>query len=127
MNLTLIVGILVIATMPGLAHAQSAVTNADAQQLVDTITRDPDKSQAFCDSVKLYNQMDTAQQLGQNTDEMNQKMGELTEKLGPEWSTLMNASHDVDLDTRAGLETAVTIQATIDALNKLCPPVHTRD
>jgi hypothetical protein len=39
-----------------------------------------------------------------------------------QWSTLISACRDADLNTRAGLETAATVQTTIDALNNLCGP-----
>jgi len=40
---------------------------------------------------------------------------------GPEWSTQINAYVDADLN--AGLEIAVTVQATIDGLNNLWIPL----
>ena len=120
MDLKLIVASLVIATTSGWALAQSAVTNEDAQQLVDTISGDQDKTQTYCDIVKLRDQIGQADQRGGSTDELNQQMGKLDEKLGPEWSAFVTAYRDVELNTRAGLETAVTVQTTIDALNKLC-------
>jgi hypothetical protein len=126
MNVKLMVGILVIAAMPGWAQAQSAVTNEDAQQLVDTISGAQDKSQAYCDIIKLGDQIDQADQRGETTDKLNQKMDTLTEKLGPEWSALMSAYRDVDLNTKGGLETAATMQTTIETLNKLCGPAPPR-
>ena len=120
MNLKLIVGSLLIATAPGWALARSAITNEDAQQLVDTISGDQDKTQTYCDIVKLRDQIGQADQRGGSTDELNQQMGKLDEKLGPEWSAFVTAYRDVELNTRAGLETAVVVQTTIDALNTLC-------
>jgi hypothetical protein len=120
MDLKLIVASLVIATTWKWALAQSAVTNEDAQQLVDTISGDQDKTQTYCDIAKLRDQIAQADQRGASTDELNQQMGNLDEKLGPEWSAFVTAYRDVELNTRAGLETAVTVQTTIDALNTLC-------
>ena len=57
MDLKLIVASLVIATTSGWALAQSAVTNEDAQQLVDTISGDQDKTQTYCDIAKLRDQI----------------------------------------------------------------------
>jgi hypothetical protein len=54
--------------MPGWARAQSAVTNEDAQQLVDTISGDQDKSQAYCDMMKLDDQIEDANRSGENTE-----------------------------------------------------------
>ena len=123
MVLKLIVASLVIATTSGWALAQSAVTNEDAQQLVDMISGDQDKTQTYCDIVKLRDQIGQADLRGGSTDELNQQMGKLDEKLGPEWSAFVTAYRDVELNTRAGLETAVTVSTTIDALNTLCGPV----
>ena len=120
MDLKLIVASLVIATTSGWALAQSAVTNEDAQQLVDTISGDQDKTQTYCDIAKLRDQIGQADLRGGSTDELNQQMGKLDEKLGPEWSAFVTAYRGVELNTRAGLETAVVVQTTINALNTLC-------
>ena len=48
-----------------------------------------------------------------NTDELKRQMDELTQKLGPEYAALMAAYRDMDLDTKSGLETGATVQATI--------------
>jgi hypothetical protein len=126
MNLKLIVGSLVIATAPGWALAQSAITNQDAQQLVDAISGDQDKTQAYCDVMKLDDQIEQANERGASTDELKQRLKGLDEKLGAEWSALITAYRDVDLNTKAGLETAVTVQTTIDRLNNLCAPLPSR-
>ena len=126
MNLKLIVGSLVIATAPGWAVAQSAITNQDAQQLVETISGDQDKAQAYCDIMKLDGQIEQANERGASTDELKQQLKGFDEKLGAEWSALITAYRDVDLNTRAGLETAVTVQTTIDRLNSLCAPLPSR-
>ena len=49
-------------------------------------------------------------------------MDESTQKLGPEYATLMAAYKDMDLNTKAGLATGATVQAVIVALGKLCGP-----
>ena len=126
MNLKLIVGSLVIATAPGWAAAQSAITNQDAQQLVETISGDQDKAQAYCDIMKLDDQIAQANERGAGTDELKQQLKGLEEKLGVEWSTLITAYRDVDLNTRAGLETAAVLQTAINRLNSLCGPLPRR-
>jgi len=126
MNLKLIVGSLVIATAPGWALAQSAITNQDAQQLVDAISGDQDKAQAYCDIMKLDDQIEQANERGASTEELKQQLKGFDEKLGAEWSALITAYRDVDLNTKAGLETAVTVQTTIDRLNNLCAPLPSR-
>jgi hypothetical protein len=126
MNLKLTAAILVIAAAPRWAQAQSAVTNEDAQQVIEEISSDKDKTEAYCDSVKLGNQIDRVDQTGANTDELKRQMDGLAEKLGPEYAALMAAYQDMDLDTKSGLETGATVQATIQALNNLCGPEFRR-
>ena len=126
MKLKLIVAILLIAAAPRWAQAQSAVTNQDAQEVIGIISGDKDKSQAYCDSIKLSRQIDEDNQQGKSTDELNQQMNELTEKLGPEYAALMAAYRDMDLSSREGLKTSAIIQQTIDKLIALCGPTARR-
>ena len=126
MKLKLIVAILLIAAAPRLAQAQSAVTNEDAQQVIGIISGDQDKVQAYCDSIKLGDQIENDNQQGKSTDELNRQMNELTEKLGPEYAAFVAAYQDIDLTSREGLETAATISQTVDKLMALCGPAVRR-
>ena len=126
MKLRLIVAILLIAAAPKWAQAQSAVTNEDAQDVIGIISGDKDKTRAYCDSIKLGDQIERDNQQGKSTDELNQQMNELTEKLGPEYAALMAAYQDMDLTSREGLETGVIVQQTVDKLIALCGPAARR-
>ena len=126
MKLKLIMAVLLIAAAPRWAQAQSAVTNEDAQEVIGIISGDKDKTQAFCDSVKLDDQMEKDNQQGKNTDELNRQMNELTGKLGPEYTALMAAYQGMDLSSREGLETGVIVQQTVDNLLALCGPAAAR-
>jgi hypothetical protein len=126
MKLKLIVAVFLIAAAPRWAQAQSAVTNEDAQEVMGIISDDKDKTQAYCDSIKLGDQIEQDNQQGKSTDELNQKMNELTEKLGPEYAALMAAYQDMDLTSRKGLETGAIVQQTIDKLIALCGPAARR-
>ena len=126
MTLKLIVAIFLIAAAPRWAQAQSAVTNEDAQEVIGIISGDKDKTQAYCDSLKLDDQIDKDSQQGKNTDELNRQMNELTEKLGPEYAALMAAYQGMDLSSREGLETGVIVQQTVDKLIALCGPAAGR-
>jgi hypothetical protein len=117
---------LAIVVVPGWVHAQTAVTNADAQEVIDAIRGDEAKTQAYCDSIKLGDQIEQADQKGEDTDELNRKMDELSAKLGPEYGALMDEYRDIDPNTAAGQESGATIQATIEELNKLCGPTVRR-
>ena len=124
MKLKLIVAILLIAAAPRWAQAQSAVTNEDAQQVIGIISGDKDKTQAYCDSIKLGDQIENQQ--GKGTDELNRQMNEATEKLGPEYAALMAAYQDMDLTSREGLETGAIVGEIVDKLVALCGPLPGR-
>jgi len=126
MKLKLIAAIFLIAAAPRWAQAQSAVTNEDAQEVIGIISGDKDKSQAYCDSIKLGRQIDEDNQQGKSTDELNQQMNELTEKLGPEYAALMTEYLNMDLTSRKGQETGAIIQQTVDKLIALCGPTARR-
>jgi hypothetical protein len=126
MKLKLIVGILLIATAPRWAQAQSAVSNEDAQEVIGIISADKDKMQAYCDSIKLGDQIEQDNQQGKSTDELNQQMNQLTEKLGPEYAALMAAYQDMDLSSREGLETGAIVGQTVGKLMALCGPAARR-
>ena len=126
MKLKLIAAIFLIAAAPRWAQAESAVTNEDAQEVIGIISGDKDKTQAFCDSVKLDDQIDKDNQQGKNTDELNRQMNELTGKLGPEYAALMTEYLNMDLTSRKGQETGAIIQQTVDKLIALCGPAAGR-
>jgi hypothetical protein len=126
MKLKLISVSLAVVVVPSWAYAQNAVTNADTQEVIETIRGDEAKTQAYCDSIKLGDQIEQADQKGENTEELNRKMDELAAKLGPEYGALMEEYRDTDLNTAAGQEAGARIQATIEVLNKLCGPTARR-
>jgi hypothetical protein len=126
MKLKLIVAVFLIAAAPRWAQAESAVTNEDAQEVIGIISGDKDKTQAYCDSIKLGDQIEQDNQQGKSTDELNQQWNELTEKLGPEYAALMAAYHDMDLTSRQGIETGTIVQQTVDKLIALCGPAARR-
>ena len=92
--------------IPALAHAQQSgpqpkapkPTKADAQNVVQMITSDKVKTQAYCDLNKLEDQVKAVQQ---NTDtktvETLTKQAEaLIDKLGPEYFKLVDGLEQVD-------------------------------
>jgi hypothetical protein len=120
MNLKLIVAILVIAAVPVCARAQkpSAVTTADAQKVIKIISGDKAKTQTYCDTVKLGEQIEQAEQKKdtKKTDELYRQMDELGTKLGPEYVALMDGLQEVDPNSQDGHE----IGSMLEALDKLC-------
>ena len=106
MKLKLVAAISALA-IPALAHAQPKApkpTKADAQNVVQIITSDKVKTQAYCDLTKLEEQVKAVQK---NTDtktvETLTKQSEaLIDKLGPEYSKLTEGLEQVDPKSSEG-------------------------
>jgi hypothetical protein len=104
MKLKLVAAITALA-IPALAHAQQSgpqptvqkPTRADAQKVVQIITSDKVKTQAYCDLTKLEGQVKAVQPNDRQTVEMLIKQAEaLIDKLGPEYFKLMDGLEQVD-------------------------------
>jgi hypothetical protein len=102
MAVKLIVAVLVTAVtvLPTLAQEQSpAKLKADAQKIVEMISSNTAKLQAYCETVKVGEQMDQADP-NKDTDKLEdlyKKLDELNEKLGPEYATFMEELQDIDI------------------------------
>ena len=109
--------------IPALAHAQQSgsqpkPTKADAQNVVQIITSDKVKTQAYCDLTKLEEQVKAVQQ---NTDtkmvETLTKQAEaLIDKLGPEYFKLMDGLEQVDPKSSEAKE----FMSILSELDKRC-------
>jgi 5'-3' exonuclease len=121
MDVKLITAILVTAFMASAALAQGPSAEklkADAQEVVKIISSDGAKAQTYCETVKLGDQMDQAEQNNDSNqmEDLSKKMDELNEKLGPEYLKLSQDLQDIDPNSPDGLELA----RTLAALDKLC-------
>ncbi|MFY9838659.1 MAG: hypothetical protein WAK55_19730 [Xanthobacteraceae bacterium] len=114
-----------LVTLPMLAHAQQGApsnapkpTKADAQKLLQIITSDKAKTQAYCGLDKLFDQMQIAEQ--KNDSKAVETLGEQADvfagKLGPEYNKMMGGLDQVDPNSNEG-EELVTI---LSGLDKLC-------
>ena len=125
MKLKLVATISALA-IPALAHAQQSgpqpnapkPTKADAQSVVQIITSDKVKTQAYCDLTKLEDQVKAVQQ---NTDtktvETLTKQAEaLIDKLGPEYFKLMDGLEKVDPKSSEAKE----FMSILSELDKRC-------
>src|SRR5215468_1627374 len=125
MKLKLVAAISALA-IPALAHAQQSgpqstvlkPTKADAQKVVQIITSDKVKTQAYCDLTKLEGQVKEVQQ---NTDpktvETLTKQAEaLIDKLGPEYFKLMDGLEEVDPKSSEAKE----FMSILSELDKRC-------
>jgi hypothetical protein len=124
MKLKLVAAIsaLAIAT---LAHAQQTPqsnvpkpTKADAQNVVQIVTSDKVKTQAYCDLTKLYDQVDEAAQKNDNKtlEALNKQADALLHKLGPEYSKLMDGLEQVDPKSSEATE----FMSILSELDKNC-------
>src|SRR5437762_216720 len=94
MKLKLVAAISALA-IPALAHAQQdgpqpkvpKPTKADAQNVVQIVTSDKVKTQAYCDFTKLENQVKVAEQKNdtKTLEALSRQAESLLDKLGPEY------------------------------------------
>jgi len=122
MNRLLIVGILVISTVPLFAQAQqpdAAKLKADAQKVVSIISGDKVKTQTYCQIANVGEQMNQAVQAKDKKkfDELAQKLPELEKNLGPEYLELVESLGKVSLTPKDGQE----IVSMFDTLDESCP------
>ena len=121
MKLKLVTAISALA-IPALAHAQQSgpqpkPTKADAQNVVQIITGDKAKTQAYCDLNKLEDQVKAVQQNDTKTVETLTKQAEaLIDKLGPEYFKLMDGLERVDPKSNEAKE----FMSILSELDKSC-------
>ena len=120
MKLKLVAAISALA-IPALAHAQQSgpvpkPTKADAQNVVQIITSDKVKAQAYCDLTKF--EAVSSKRFGKRqTVEMLTKQAEaLIDKLGPEYFKLMDGLEQVDLNSNEAKE----FMSILSELDKNC-------
>ena len=124
MKLKLVATISALAAIPALAHAQQAgpsktqqLTKADVQNVVQIISSDKAKTQAYCDLSKLSDQIAAAQQTSDtNNVELTNRADALVANLGPQYSKMIEKMGEIDLTSSKGNE----LSAIILGLNKLC-------
>ena len=122
MKLKLIAAIL--AAITALVHAQQGSPNVpkptkvDVQNVVQTVTADKAKTQAYCDLTKLYDQVEAAEQKNDTStiEGPTKQANALVDKLGPEYSKMAEGLEEVDLTSSEGKE----IMSILLELDKLC-------
>jgi hypothetical protein len=122
MNRLLIVGILIISTVPLSAQRQQqnvAKLKADAQKVVSIISADEAKTQTYCQVSDIAKQIVQAGQQKDNkkADELADELIEQEKKLGSEFLTLMESLRGANLASKDGQE----IESMFDELDESCP------
>jgi hypothetical protein len=120
MKLKLVAAISALA-IPALAHAQPNVqkpTNADAQNVVQIITSDKVKTQAYCALKKLENDVKAAAQKNDAALKALSKQAQslVANKLGPEYFKLMDGLEQVDPNSSEAKE----FMSILSELDKSC-------
>jgi hypothetical protein len=120
MKLKLVAAISALA-IPALAHAQQSgpqPTKADAQNVVQIITSDKVKTQAYCDLSKLEDQVEAAAEKNDNKtfEAINKQAEALVDKLGPEYYKLMDGLERVDPKSSEAKE----FMSILSELDKSC-------
>jgi hypothetical protein len=126
MKLKLVAAISVLAAIPALAHAQQGgpqpnvpkPTKADAQNVVQIITSDKVKTQAYCDLTKLEGQVKAADQKNdtKTLEALSKQARSLVDELGPEYFKLMDGLERVDPKSSEAKE----FMSILSGLDKLC-------
>ena len=131
MNRLLVVGILIISTVPldvqG-QHQNFDKLKEDARNAVGIIGADKHKTQTFCQILELRERQQADEENNKNkktkkhkgknkTEALSQKIDQLQKQLGPESVTLDNIVKDLDLSSPDGREIALTIQSLVQS----CP------
>jgi hypothetical protein len=123
MKLKLVAAISALA-IPALAHAQQSgpqpkkPTTADAQNVVQIITSDKVKTQAYCDFTKLEDQVKAAAQKNdtKTLEPLSKQADALVDKLGPEYFKLMDGLEQVDPNSTEAKE----FMSILSELDKSC-------
>src|SRR5262249_13965295 len=120
-NLKVVVTILLTVGVPVCAQAQNMprVSKADAQRVVEIISSDKAKTQAYCDMQDLGEQMEQAYEERniKLADELLQKIVIMGKTIGPEYVALIDGLELLDPEKdKLGAE----IMFELTALNRIC-------
>ena len=125
MKLKLVAAISALA-IPALAHAQQGgpqptipkPTKTDVQNVVQIVTTDKVKTQAYCDLTKLYNQIEAAEQKedSDTIQTLTKQADGLVANLGPEYLKVVEGLDQVDLTSSEGEE----LLSILSELDKKC-------
>ena len=132
MTLKFFVAAALFVAVPIVAFAQSDKPNAqpskptieDAQKLVETISSDKDKLKAYCEIGKLHEQLDDAEEKGDEKEfeVLVAKLDGLEQQMGPDYIRVTDGLGDVDPNSAEGQK----FNAVFEPLRKQCGPGRVR-
>ena len=119
MNRLMIVAILIIGILPLYAQSQQPDAAELAQKVVGIVGGDKTKTQTYCQVLDLSDELDQVdrQKDREKAEDLSQKINELQKNLGPEYLALLEATLDVDPNSKDGQE----IVSIFDKLDENCP------
>jgi 5'-3' exonuclease len=122
LNVPLIVAGFLTSTAPLFAQAQQpdmAKLKADAQKVVSIISGDKAKLQIYCQINDLEDQIGEADQQKdrKKAEALAEKVDELEKQLGPEYLALVDATMDVEPNSKEDEE----IESLFEKLDDSCP------
>ena len=126
MNLKLVVAVSLFAAVPVVALAQKDApatkvpkpTVADAQKLVQTISTDKTKLQAYCEIGKLQDQMEKAEEKNdtKTIEALGAEVDNLEQRVGPDYARIMDGLEQVDPNSSEGQK----FTAVFNTLHEKC-------
>ena len=123
MRLKLFMAVTILATAPIAGFAQKnepppKPTVEDAQKVVQAISSDKDKLQAYCELGKLQEQMEEAEAKKdtKTIDELIAKADSLEQQVGPDYSRLLDGLDQLDPNSAEGQK----YTAVFDTLQEKC-------
>jgi len=113
--------LIVAISLIGASHAQDHQPNAaklkvDAQRVVSIISGDKAKSRIYCEISDIGDRIDQEKDR-KKAEALLQRMNELEQQLGPEYVAFIDATKDVDPDSKDGQD----MVSMFDKLDESCP------
>jgi hypothetical protein len=125
MTLKFVVAAALFVALPIVTFAQSSKpTIEDAQKLVEKISADKDKLKAYCEIGKLHEQLDDAEEKGDEKEfeVLVAKLDGLEQQMGPDYIRVTDGLGDVDPNSAEGQK----FNAVFEPLRKQCGPGRVR-
>jgi hypothetical protein len=113
--------LIVAISLIGASHTQdhqpnAAKLKADAERVVSIISGDKAKSRIYCEISDIGDRIDREKDR-KKAEALLQRMNELEQQLGPEYVAFIDATKDVDPDSKDGQD----MVSMFDELDEACP------
>jgi hypothetical protein len=126
MNFKVVLAVSIFTALPIVANAKQnrlaanapEPTVADVQKLVQMISGDKAKLKAYCETGKVHEQIEKAEEKGDEKaiEALRAKANSLAEQIGPEYMQVMDGVEEVDPLSAEGEQ----FEAVFNSLDKQC-------